>query len=57
MKTFAQLMEQIPRSVKGTSPSEDHFRRRVAQWHRKHVHTELAQAAKWEQRNKETHLA
>lgn len=57
MKTFAQLMEQIPRSVKRTSPSEDHFRRRVAQWHRKHVHGELAQAAKWEQRNKETHLA
>ena len=52
MKTFFQFMEQIPHMEKPT-PSEDRFRRRTIQWHRKHVHGELAQTARWEQKKKE----
>ena len=57
MKTFAQLMEQIPHMVpKPTDVARIKSSELAKRIFRRHVHNELSHTADKEQRSKETHL-
>lgn len=58
MKTFAQLMEQIPHmDAKPTDVARVKANELAKRIFRRHVHNELSHTAEKEQRYKETHLA
>ena len=63
MKTFAQLMEQIPdmhaksSAEQQTKQQIEHDRRVSLRQHRRHVHGELARTASYENQKKERDIA